>query len=144
MKIIIGFISYILVVSFSPAFLYSQSGGDSLLNFIKQNKSRSSLLLRKNETVIAKLDENKLMPLASTVNIIVAIEFAKQAAHDIFDGNKKIPLSELDKYYLPGTDGDAHPSWITYEKKFGNIINDSVKLIDIARGMIMFSSYANT
>ena len=84
------------------------------------------------------------MPLASTVKIIVAIEFAKQAAHDIFDENKKIPLGELDKYYLPGTDGDAHPAWINYEKKLGDIINDSAKLIDVARGMIMFSSNANT
>ena len=137
-----------LLVSFflstSPAVLYSQPGADSLLNFIKQNKSRSSLFLKKNDTVIAKLDENKLMPLASTVKIMVAIEFAKQAAHDIFNENKKIPLSELDKYYLPNTDGDAHPAWISYERKLGNIINDSVKLIDVARGMIMFSSNANT
>ena len=57
------------------------------------------------------------MPLASTVKIIVAIEFAKQAAHNIFNENKKIPLSELDKYYLPNTDGDAHPNWVNYEKK---------------------------
>ena len=114
------------------------------IHFIKQNKSRSSLLLKKNDTVIAKLDENKLMPLASTVKIMVAIEFAKQAAHDIFDENKKIPLSELDKYYIPNTDGDAHPGWINYERKLGNIINDSVKLIDVARGMIMFSSNANS
>jgi D-alanyl-D-alanine carboxypeptidase len=127
-----------------PALLYSQQGADSLLNFIKQNKSRSSLFLKKNDTVIAKLDENKLMPLARTVKIMVAIEFAKQAAHDIFNKNKNIPLSELDKYYLPNTDGDAYPGWINYERKLGNITNDSVKLIDVARGMIMFSSNANT
>ena len=84
------------------------------------------------------------MPLASTVKIIVAIEFAKQAAHNIFNKNEKIPLSELDKYYIPNTDGDAHPKWIGYERSLGNIINDSVKLIDVARGMIIFSSNANT
>ena len=84
------------------------------------------------------------MPLASTVKIIVAIEFAKQAAHNIFNKNEKIPLSELDKYYLPNTDGDAHPKWVGYERKLGNIINDSVRLIDVARGMIIFSSNANT
>jgi D-alanyl-D-alanine carboxypeptidase len=144
MKIIIAFVIGIFLVSFSPALLYSQAGADSLLNFIQQNKSRSSLFLKKNDTVIATLYENRLMPLASTVKIMVAIEFAKQAAHDIFNENKKIPLSELNKYYLPNTDGDAHPGWINYERKLGNIINDSVKLVDVARGMIMFSSNANT
>ncbi|MEO8765853.1 MAG: serine hydrolase, partial [Ginsengibacter sp.] len=125
-------------------FLHAQPGADSLLNFIKQNESRSSLFLRKNDTVVAKLYENKLMPLASTVKILVAIEFAKQAAHDIFNENNKVTLHELDKYYLPNTDGDAHPAWVSYERKLGHIVNDSVRLIDVARGMIMFSSNANT
>ncbi len=129
---------------FHSSFIYSQTGADSLLNFIQQNKTNSSLFLRKNDTVIAVLNEDKLMPLASTVKIIIAIEFAKQAAHNIFNKNEKISLSELDKFYLPNTDGNAHPNWIDYERKNGNIINDSVKLIDVAKGMIMFSSNANS
>ncbi len=144
MKNIISSIIFCFIFSLSSSIAYSQSNADSLLNFIKQNKSRSSLFLRKNDTVIAQLNENNLMPLASTVKIIVAIEFAKQAAHNVFNKNEKIPLSELDKYYIPNTDGDAHPKWIGYEKSLGNIINDSVKLIDVARGMIIFSSNANT
>jgi D-alanyl-D-alanine carboxypeptidase len=144
MKNSIAFVISIFFLSFSSFLLYSQPGADSLLNFIKQNKSRSSLFLKKNDTVIAKLEENRLMPLASTVKIMVAIEFAKQGAHDIFNESKKIPLSELDKYYIPNTDGDAHPAWLNYERKLGHIGNDSVKLIDVARGMIMFSSNANT
>ena len=144
MKNIIPSIIFCFILSLSSSIAYAQSNADSLLNFIKQNKSRSSLFLRKNDTVIAQLNENKLMPLASIVKIIVAIEFAKQAAHNIFNKNEKIPLSELDKYYIPNTDGDAHPKWIGYERSLGNIINDSVKLIDVARGMIIFSSNANT
>ncbi len=132
-----------LLISVPSTFLYSQSAADSLLNFIKQNTSRASLFLRKNDTVIAHLNEDKLMPLASTVKIIVAIEFAKQAAHNVFDENERIPLRELDKYYLPNTDGDAHPKWVGYERSLGHVINDSVKLIDVARGMIIFSSNAN-
>ncbi|HVZ95646.1 MAG TPA: serine hydrolase [Chitinophagaceae bacterium] len=122
----------------------AQAGADSLLNFIKQNESRSSLYLVKNDTVIAALNENKLMPLASTVKIIVAIEFAKQAAARVFDENSKIPVSELEKYYIPFTDGGAYPKWLSYEKSRGHLTGDSVKLIDVARGMIIFSSNANT
>jgi len=144
MKNSIAFVIGIFFLSFSTSLLYSQPGADSLLNFIKQNKSRSSLFLKKNDTVIAKLEENRLMPLASTVKIMVAIEFAKQSAHDIFNESKKIPLSELAKYYVPNTDGNAHPAWLSYERTLGHTGNDSVKLIDVARGMIMFSSNANT
>ena len=72
--------------------------------------------------MIALLNEDKLMPLASTVKIIVAIEFAKQAAHNVFSKNEKIALSELAKYYIPNTDGDAHPQWINYERRMGILL----------------------
>ena len=117
---------------------------DSFLNFIKTNKERSSIYVTKNDTIIAFLNENKLMPLASTFKILVAVEFAKQASADIINKNTRIPISELDKYYLPNTDGNAHPDWLDYERKNNHIKGDSVKLIDVARGMIMFSSNANT
>ena len=124
--------------------VFAQTGADSMLNFIIQNKSRTSLYLQKNDTVKAALNENKSMPLASTVKILVAIEFAKQAAANFVNENKYVALTELANYYLPGTDDDGHADWINYEKQMGDVFDDSVKLIDVARGMIMFSSNANT
>lgn len=121
----------------------AQSQADSLLHFIRQNKSISSLFLKKNDTIMAHLNEDKLMPLASTVKIIIAIEFAKQASHHLVDKDKRIALAELDKYYIPHTDGNAHPNWINYEKQQQNINNDSVALVEVAKGMIQFSSNAN-
>ncbi len=119
------------------------AAADSFLNFIKLNKDRASVYITKNDTIIAFLNEYKLMPLASTVKLLVAVEFAKQASTDIIDKNSYVALTELDKYYLPNTDGNAHPSWLEYEKKNNHIRGDSIKLIDVARGMIMFSSNAN-
>ena len=131
-----------LLVIFSSA--VAQTTADSLLNFIKANPKRSSLYLAQNDTMLAHLNENAMMPLASTVKILVAVEFAKQAANKVFDENEMVSLNELDKYYLPYTDGGAHPNWIAYEKQLGHIKNDSVALINVARGMIIFSSNANT
>ena len=122
----------------------AQTSADSLLNFIKANPTRSSLYLVQNDTMLAHLNENILMPLASTVKILVAVEFAKQAAKKVFDENEMISLKELNKYYLPNTDGGAHPNWIAYENNLKHIKNDSVALINVARGMIIFSSNANT
>ncbi|MEO6405686.1 MAG: hypothetical protein ABIY51_08430, partial [Ferruginibacter sp.] len=107
-------------------YCYSQSASaDSLINFIINNKSRSSIYLVQNDTILAHLNENKLMPLASTVKIMVAIEFAKQAGSHIIDEESYVSLTELDKYYLANTDGGAHPSWIAFEKKQNHIKNDS-------------------
>lgn len=132
----------LLLVLYSAA--VAQAGADSLLNFIVKNKSRSALYVVRNDTVLAKQNENKMMPLASTVKILVAVEFAKQAGSNIIDAESYVPVSELDKYYLPGTDGNAHPNWLSFEKEKKLLKGDSVKLIDVARGMTIFSSNANT
>jgi D-alanyl-D-alanine carboxypeptidase len=126
------------------ASVFCQSSADSLLIFIKNNKQRAALYLTQNDSVMARLNENKMMPLASTVKIMVAIEFAKQAAQNVVDKNGMIALADLAKFYLPNTDGGAHPNWIAYETKLGHIKNDSLSLMNVARGMILFSSNANT
>lgn len=117
---------------------------DSFLNFINANKNRASVYITHNDEVIASLNENKLMPLASTVKIMIAIEFAKQVAQEVINENSYVSLKELDRYYIPNTDGDAHPTWLQYVKDTRVLKGDSVKLVDVARGMIMFSSNANT
>ena len=85
----------------------------------------------------------QLMPLASTVKILIAIEFAKQASHHLINEDTRVPLIDPAKYYIPFTNGNAHPKWVLYKKKAGHIVNDSIRLIDIGRGMILFSSNAN-
>jgi D-alanyl-D-alanine carboxypeptidase len=136
--------SLLLLFIFTILFTKAQTIADSLANFIAANKSRSSIYLTQNDTVLARMNEQLMMPLASTVKILVAIEFAKQAANNVVNENDMVALSELDRYYLPNTDGNAHPDWIAYEKRKKHIVNDSIALIHVARGMILFSSNANT
>ena len=137
-------VKLIIVLLFAYCTSNAQTKADSLLNFIKTHKAQASLYLTNNDTVIAKLNEEKLMPLASTVKILVAIEFARQAAHQEIDENSLVALKDLDKFYLANTDGNAHPDWLEYEKSLGHIANDSIILLNVARGMIQFSSNANT
>ena len=123
--------------------LHAQSAADSLLNFILKNKNRASLYMLKNDYEVAKLNEDKLMPLAGAANIMVAVEFAKQAAYNIFGFNALVPLKDIAKFYLPNTDDGAYRNWVKYETRVGHIKNDSVKILDVARGMIMYGSAAN-
>lgn len=144
MKTYLRLASILLFLMGSANASFAQTGADSLLSFIQQHPDNSSVRLQRNDTVIVSRNENKMMPLASTVKIMVALEFAKQASHQLIDPAKQVALSELDKYYIPNTDGNAHPQWLAYEKQKGNISNDSVSLLEVARGMMMFSSNANT
>jgi len=121
----------------------AQTPADSLLNFILKNKNKSSLYLSVNDSTIAKLNENKPMPLAQTVNIMIAIEFAKQTGSGVIDEDEYIPLSEIDKYYLPDVDSANQQNWLNYELSQQHILNDSIQLINIARGMIIYDCNAN-
>src|SRR6188508_2851549 len=99
---------FLFFIFFAPSLCPAQNNADSLLSFIAGNKSRSSIYLVENDSLLARLNENKLMPLASTVKIMVAIEFAKQAGAKVINEEGLVPLKEPDKYYIPNTDGGAH------------------------------------
>jgi D-alanyl-D-alanine carboxypeptidase len=99
--------------------------------------------ITRNDTAIARLNENKLMPLASTVGILIAIEFAQQSAHEMINENAYVKLQELEKLYIPLIDSASYNSWLEYAKSHNEIKDSSVKLVDIARGMILFGCYTN-
>lgn len=122
----------------------AQSYADSLLNFITQNKDRAAVCIRANGSIIFRLNESKLMPLANTGNFLTAIEFAKQAGNGIINEDDYVPLSELEKYYIPATDSIQYNNWLISERSNNHIKEDSIQLVNIARGMTIYNCNANT
>ncbi len=116
---------------------------DSFLYFIKANPLRSSVYITRNDTAIARLNENKLMPLASTVTMLVAIEFAQQSTHEMINENTYVPVADVEKFYIPFIDSAAFTNWLEKAKASNEIKNGDIKLVDIARGMIKYGCYAN-
>ena len=137
-------VTVISVLLFFSSLLFAQSQADSLLNFIVKNKTRTSLTLQRNDLVLVNINDDKLMPLAGVEKIIVATEFAKQSAYNVFSFNAVVPLADINKYYIKAADGGGHANWIKFETRVGHIKKDSVKLIDVARGMIQYNSNPNT
>ncbi|NID08600.1 serine hydrolase [Fibrella aestuarina] len=117
---------------------------DPVVDFLRTYPTRSALYLIRNDTVLISQRPDQKMPLASAVKTIIAIEFAQQAAAGKIDPNERIPLTDVDLYYLPNTDGGAHPAWKQRLAQQNLISNGTVPLLDVAKGMIMFSSNANT
>ena len=117
---------------------------DPVVAFIRANPGRSAVLLVRNDTTLVSLRPDQPFPLASTVKIIVAIEFAKQAASGKLKADEPVLLSDIDRYYLPATDGGAHPEWKSGLKAQNLISNGRVPLLEVAKGMIRYSSNAST
>ncbi|MGQ7853765.1 serine hydrolase [Pedobacter sp. WC2501] len=114
---------------------------DGLIKFIKDNPKKASIVLIENSKEVLNFNGKQQMPLASAAKTIIAIEFSNQVAAKKLNANQNIAISELSKYYVPFTDGGAHSAWLKSLKKTGA---DSVSLLQIAQGMIRFSSNANT
>jgi len=114
----------------------------ALMTFLREHSDLVSLVLVHNATVIADQQPGQEWPLASTVKMLLALEVIRMGAQGQLDLEEQIPLSDLKRFHLPGTDGGAHDAWLKSlpeEQRLGRVL-----LLDVARGMTMFSSNANT
>ncbi|MDQ0207444.1 serine hydrolase [Alkalicoccobacillus murimartini] len=112
-----------------------------IVHFIKVNRgsNRAAASIHYNGESFAAINENQSMPLASTVKIMVAIEYARQASEGKLDPKESVAREELDPFYVPKTDGGAHQAWLHSLSS-----EEEPTLKDIAVGMIAYSSNANT
>jgi D-alanyl-D-alanine carboxypeptidase len=84
-------------------------------------------------------------PLASTIKILILAEYARQVNQGLLSPQELVNLENIDLYYLPRTDGDAHPSAVA-EFKQRQYINSAnqVELCHIPWAMIRYSDNAAT
>ncbi|CAM1372689.1 serine hydrolase [Tenacibaculum xiamenense] len=140
--IMIGIIVLILIILGGIGTSYFKPNKNTVLNFIKENPEKTSIKLIRNDTLIIEKNPNKMMPLASAVKIIIAIEYAEQAANGLINPDEAVPLSDLNHYYVPNTDGGAQKNWLIKVKD--KIQDEKIAIREIVKGMISFSSNANT
>ncbi|WP_347789877.1 serine hydrolase [Solibacillus sp. CAU 1738] len=115
-----------------------------VINHLAKHPESSSFILAKNGETLISYQADKRRPLASTMKIIIAVEYAEQAAAGKIDPQQKVSLDEPNRFYLKNTDGGAHSAWLEKMKEDNRIDGGQVTLHDIAKGMIRFSSNANT
>jgi len=140
--IVIGVIIGLVVLLGAIGAYYFKPSEQLVLNFIKDNPNKSAIKLIRNDSIIAERNPNKVMPLASTVKIILAIEYAIQSSEGKLNPDEEVSLNELEKFYVSNTDGGAHPKWLRSVK--GKVKENKISIREIAKGMIKYSSNANT
>ena len=130
----------ILIIGFSGYYFFSDNP-DYVLNHLKENPTTTSFFAAKNAEELVTHETDTVRPLASTVKIIITVEYAMQVDAGILDPNSFVHLAELNKFYIKNTDGGAHEAWLETINK-----NESgeVTLQNVAKGMITYSSNANT
>lgn len=145
-RLLLGAIALISVILGIGSYVFSKKAPtpEAVISFIKENPERASFHYIRNGKVEAASHSEHMMPLASAVKTILAIEYAKQSAEGKINPKESIPLKELEKYYLPDLDGGAHPAWRKAIEQSGAAKNDAVPLEEVAKGMIQYSSNANT
>jgi len=110
-----------------------------LLDYLEQNKDKLSITLKENGQDTILLNSEKEFPLASTLKIIIAFTFVKSVTNNKISITNIVELNKVDIFYIPNTDGGAHPNW----KKSLNSSSEA-SLLEIAKGMMQFSSNACT
>jgi D-alanyl-D-alanine carboxypeptidase len=135
----------VAIVSITAVLFFTKMNSESeyVFKYMKQHPENVALTVIRNNNVIASFNSNRMMPLASVVKIIIAIEYAQQSANGKINPDEPVSLTEIDKYYIPKLDGDAQPNWIDSLKSLNLIKDNSVSLKEVAKGMIDFSSDAN-
>lgn len=140
--LIVGLLLLAAIIMGAVGVYYFKADKTVVLNFIKNNPDKASIKLVRNDSVLADINSDRMQPLASTVKLIMTVEYAEQAASKIINPDELIDLSELDVFYVENSDGGAHPGWLKYIE--AKIIDNKISIRDITKGMIMFSSNANT
>ncbi|WP_343070866.1 serine hydrolase [Bacillus sp. REN10] len=140
----IGIVVTVALVIGIGIWMFQKDDPEYILEFLKENAENKnvSLSVKHNKEEWVGVNDREPLPLASTVKTIVAIAYAKQAADGRIDPQQPIAFKELNTYYVPKTDGGAHEAWIDSVKKDQKM--DSVPLSEVAKGMITYSSNANT
>src|SRR5699024_9186075 len=90
--------------------------------------------------VLVDYEADEVRPLASIVKIVIAITYAEAVEDGILDPEERVPLADVNQYYMDGTDGGAHRVWLQSVP----IVDETVSLHDVAKGMMTNSSNANT
>lgn len=105
----------------------------------KIDQGQAAFSCRINRKPWLDINENVNFPIASLTQIIIALDYAKKVSTKEVDPEKIIQIEELDRFYIPKTDGNAHENWLV---SLNNPTEVSLK--QVAEGMVVYSSNANT
>ncbi|MDM5189214.1 serine hydrolase [Bacillus sp. DX4.1] len=145
---IIGVFILLISGNFLVKKVWSSNNDDAqyIASFVEEHKDEknSALLIKRNDKVVYSVNPEVVLPVASTMKLIVALEFTKQVVDGRIDSNTIVSIDDVNRYYIPNTDGGAQDRWQRYLIRTEKMDENTVSLEEVAKGMVKFSSNANT
>ncbi|MGZ9584042.1 serine hydrolase [Paenibacillus marinisediminis] len=116
---------------------------DYVVDYINKNPDKVSLSIKYNDDTLVDYNADRVMPLASAAHVLVAIEYAEQAAEGIISSDEYVKISDLNRYYIPKFDGGAQEAWIESMRSKNLVKDEAITLEEVAKGMILYGSNTN-
>ena len=120
---------------------------DALLDFIDANRSRVSLVAYRLDDPDSAILLNPDVPraLASTIKILVLAGYAEGVDEGLWSPDERVPLADVEAFFLPGTDGGAHDRAVEVYRERGWLdASGAVSLRDVVWAMMTVSDNAAT
>jgi hypothetical protein len=120
---------------------------DALLDFIDANRSRVSLVAYRLDDPDSAIFLNPDVPraLASTIKILVLAGYAEGVDEGRWSPGERVPLADVEAFFLPGTDGGAHDRAVEVYRERGWLdASSAVSLRDVVWAMMTVSDNAAT
>lgn len=83
-------------------------------------------------------------PMASTVKLLVLAEYARRVEEGLVDPAERVPLADVQAFYLAGSDGGAHPAAMIELAERRAVIDSTLAMEDVAWAMVRHSDNAAT
>ena len=157
MKSLGSLLAALLALTFAavPAFTAELQTPQQVLQYLGQHRqdvALASYSVRPDGTPdpVILFNPDQKMPLASTFKIVVLAAYAREVTAGRLNPDQEVGVRDWERYYLPGTDGGAHPAALeslgipTDPYGFATDRAATATLDTLAHVMIQFSDNAAT
>jgi len=111
--------------------------GEDVLQYLEHHRDRCSLAVWDvgDEDAGVFFDADTPRPLASAMKVLPLALYGERLESGAWDAGEPVAVADLERYYLPHTDGEAHPAAMAD-------LDGGLTLDGVARAMIRFSDNA--
>lgn len=115
---------------------------DDLLAWLSSHPTNVGISITAASGPVLQHNASQLFPLASTRKVLILGAYAVSVASGALDEASFVALSDIDRYYVAGSDGGSHEAAMRSLRISGSIHGDSVSLPTVAAIMIAYSDNA--
>ncbi|CAD8061312.1 unnamed protein product [Paramecium sonneborni] len=115
----------------------------TMIDFFQNNQNKVTFTAITDGKTLIDYFGNRDQDLMSVFKITVAIEFSRQANEKIIDKDQFVSINDINKFFVPSID-IYHQQFLDIWKANDWIVDNKMKLQDVVKGMIAFSSNSCT